>query len=178
MLMPGDMSLSTHFKKMSNVFTLSIGIVESAANTFTTEEIPLNVDPLSSEVIIVLAADMDIQGVDYISGGNNNVRGSLSTTARTDVGTLSDSNVIAVKSIDTRTDAIGGTGFESQHPDGPVAAELEWIALVATDNVHMNIEGSATQATIGKMQCRLWCIRAQVKDPGVYSALVQSELLG
>ena len=176
--MERDMSLSTHFKKMSNVFTLSLGIVESAANTFTTTEVALNVDPLSSEVIIILAADMDIQNIDYITGGNNSIKGSVSTTARTSVGSLDDSNVIAIKRIATRTDAVGGVAYESQHPDGPVAAELEWIALVATDNVHLNIEGSATQATAGTMQCRLWCIRAQVKDPGVYSALVQSELLG
>jgi len=176
--MPGDMSLSTHFKKMSNVFNLNVSLTESAANTFTTSTIALNVDPLSSEVIIVLAADMDVQGVDYISGGNNAINASISTTARTSVGGLNSANVIVMKRIACRTDAIGGTGFESQHPDGPVAAELEWIALIATDNVHLNIEGSATQATAGTMQARLWCIRAQVKDAGVYSALVQSELLG
>jgi len=172
------MALSTHFKKLSNVFTLNVSLSESAAGTFTTSEISLNVDPLSAEVIIVLACDVDVQGVDYISGGNNAINASLSTTARTSVGGLNSSNVIAVKRVATRTDAIGGTGFESQHPDSAVANELEWIALIATDNVHLNIEGSATQATAGTMQARLWLMRGQVKDAGVYAALVQSELLG
>jgi len=176
--MPGDMSLSTHFKKMSNVFTVNVALNETAAATFSSSVVAMNVDPLSNEIIIILACDVDIQGVDYISGGNNAINASLSTTARTTVGGLNSSNVIAVKNISTRTDAVGGVAFESQHPDGPVAAQLEWIALVATDDIHLNIQGSATQATAGTMQARLWCIRGQVKDPGVYAALVQSELLG
>jgi hypothetical protein len=176
--MPEDMSLSTHFKKMSNVFTVNVALNETAAATFSSSVVAMNVDPLSNEIIIILACDVDIQGVDYISGGNNAINASLSTTARTTVGGLNSSNVIAVKNISTRTDAVGGVAFESQHPDGPVASQLDWIALVATDDIHLNIQGSATQATAGTMQARLWCIRGQVKDPGVYAALVQSELLG
>lgn len=176
--MERDMSLSTHFKKLSNVFTLNVALTESAAGTFTTSEVALNVDPLSAEVIIVLAADIDVQGIDYVTNSQTRIRASISTTARTSPGGLQDSNVIAVKRVGIRTDAVGGVGFESQHPDAPVANELEWIALIATDNVHLNIEGSATQVTAGTMQARLWCMRGQVKDPGVYAALVQSELLG
>ena len=172
------MALTQHFKKMSNVFTINTSLTESGAHTFTTSTVAMNVDPLSQEVIIVLAADLDVQGVNYIATKNTTVNGSVSTTVRTSVGGLESSNVIANKTIHIRTDAVGGVSFESQHPDSPTARELDWIALVATDDIHLNIEGSADQTSAGTMQVRLWCIRGQVKDPGVYAALVQSELLG
>jgi len=172
------MSLAQHFKKMSNVFTVNLSLSESAAHTFTSETVALNVDPLSQEVIVVLAADMDVQGVNLVATKRTTVNASVSTTARTTVGGLESANVIANKTITIVADAANSVGFESHHPDSPTADALEWIAIVATDDIHLNIEGSADQTSAGSMQARLWCIRAQVKDAGVYAALVQSELLG
>ena len=171
------MSLSAHFKKMSNVFTVSVGLTESAAHTFTSDTIAMNVDPLSQEVLIVLAADIDVQGVNLVATKRTTVNASISTTARTTVGGLESTNVIANKTITVLSDAANSVAFESQHPDSPTAEALEWIALVATDDIHLNIEGSTDQTSAGTMQARLWMIRAQVKDPGVYASLVQSELL-
>ncbi len=172
------MSLASHFKKMSNIFTINVGLTESAAHTFTTESVTLNVDPLSQEVIVVLAADIDVQGVNLIATKRTTVNASISTTTRTTVGGLESSNVIANKTTTIVADAANAVSFESQHPDSPASNALEWIGLVATDDIHLNIEGSSDQTSAGTMQARLWCIRAQVKDAGVYAALVQSELLG
>ena len=172
------MALSTHFSKMSNVFTVNVSLAESGAHTFTTSTIAMNVDPLSQEVIIVLAADIDVQGVDLVATKNTTVNASISTTARTSVGGLESANVIANKTLHIRSDAANSVSFESQHPDSPTARDLDWIALVATDDIHLNIEGSADQVSAGTMQARLWCIRGRVKDAGVFAALVQSELLG
>jgi len=172
------MALSQHFSKMSNVFTVNTQLTESGAHTFTSDTIALNVDPLSSEIIIVLAADIDVQGVDLVATKNTTVNASISTTARTTVGGLESSNVIANKTIHIRADAANAVSFESQHPDSPTSNNLDWIALIATDDIHLNIQGSADQVSAGTMQARLWCIRGRVKDAGVYSALVQSELLG
>lgn len=172
------MSLAQHFKKMSNIFTVNVKLTESAPATFTTETVALNVDPLSQEVIVVLAADIDVTGVNLVATKNTIVQASVSTTARTTVGGLQSANVIANKNIAIRTDAASAVSFESQHPDSPTSNALEWIAIVATDDIHLNIEGSSDNTGTGHMNARLWCIRAQVKDAGVYAALVQSELLG
>ena len=172
------MSLSKYFKKMSNIFTINTGLTESGANTFTTEAVTLNVDPLSQEVIVVLAADIDVQGVDLIATKNTTVNASISTTTRTSVGGLESANVIANKTIHIRSDAANSVSFESQHPDSPTSNALEWIGIVATDDIHLNIESSADNVNAGTMQVRLWCMRCSVKDAGVYAALVQSELLG
>ena len=172
------MSLSTHFKKMSNVFTINTSLTESAPNTFTSDTVSLNVDPLSQQVIIVLAADIDVTGVDLVATKNTIVQASISTTARTTVGGLQSSNVIANKNIAIRADAANAVSFESRHPDSPTSSALEWIALIATDDLHLNIEGNSDNTGTGHMNARLWCIRASVKDAGVYAALVQSELLG
>jgi len=171
------MSLSTHFKKMSNVFTVSVSLTESGAHTFTSDTVAMNVDPLNQEILIVLAADIDVQGVDLVATKNTAINCSISTTARTSPGGLNSNNVIAQKRIAIRADAANAVSFESQHPDSPAATNLEWIALVATDDIHLNIEGSADQVSAGTMQARLWMIRASVKDAGVYASLVQSELL-
>jgi len=172
------MTLAQHFKKMSNVFTVNTSLSESGASTFTTSTIAMNVDPLSQEVIIVLAADIDVQGVALVATKNTAVNASVSTTTRTTVGGLNSSNVIAAKRIAIRADAANAVSFESSHPDAPTSSSLDWIALVATDDIHLNLEGNADNTDVGAMQVRLWCIRGQVKDPGVYAALVQSELLG
>ena len=172
------MALKDDFKNISNMFTVGAAITEAAPATFTTEQIDLNVDPLSQECIIILGADMDVQGLSYISGVNTAVAVSLSTVARTAVGNISDNDVLCVKRIAARTDAISGVGFESMNPDTPVAnGNLDYIGLMVTDNAHLNIEGNANNLIAGTAQVRLYCVRARVKDSGVYAALVQSELL-
>lgn len=172
------MALKDDFKNISNMFTVGATITESGASTFTTEQIDLNVDPLSQECIIILGVDMDLQGLSYISGANTAVSCSISTVARTTVGNIADNDVLCMKRIAARTDAVSGVGFESMNPDTPVAnGNLDYIGLMVTDNAHLNIEGNAANLAIGTAQVRLYCVRARVKDSGVYAALVQSELL-
>ena len=172
-----DMALKDSFKDISNIFIIGNGLSESAAHTFTNESIPVNVDPLSQECIVVLGAELDIQGLDYVSGANTTLTASWSTTTRTTTGTIASANIIAIKQVTARTDAVGGVGFENMSPDAPMAMGLDYLAIIATDNVHMNIEGSAAQVSTGSVQGRLYCVRAKVKNAGVYAALVQSELL-
>lgn len=171
------MSLSKSFKNMSNIFTISASLTESGASTFTNSVLEVNTDPLSQEAILILSADMDVQGVNLVATKNTAVNASLSTVARTTVGGLNNNNVIAQKRIAIRADAANAVSFESQHPDSPTATGLDYIGLVVTDNIHLNIEGSADNTGIGTVQVRLFCIRAEIKDSGVFAALVQSELL-
>jgi len=43
------------FKKTSDLIAISFGVTESAANTFTQDEIALQLDVLNNEIFVVLA---------------------------------------------------------------------------------------------------------------------------
>ena len=44
------------FKKTSELIAISFGLAETAANTFTQEEVALQLDVLNNEIFVVLAA--------------------------------------------------------------------------------------------------------------------------
>ena len=47
------------FKKTSDLIAISFGVTESAADTYTEEEIALQLDVLNNEIFVVLAADLN-----------------------------------------------------------------------------------------------------------------------
>ena len=103
-------------------------------------------------------------------------RGSLSTTSRTTVGQLDDSNVIAVGKDAIRAAGFvdGGVGFSSQFGETP-AAGMEYLQIIATNDFFVQVQGTNNTAT-RKMTGKLFCYRA-VAEASVFAALVQSELL-
>ena len=65
-------------KVTSQPIAVSFGLVESAANTFTTEEIALQLDVLNNEVALIYAIDIDMESPDALAGLNTGVRANLS----------------------------------------------------------------------------------------------------
>ena len=47
------------FKKTSETIAISFGVSEPAPNTFTQEEIALQLDVLNNEIFVVLAVDLN-----------------------------------------------------------------------------------------------------------------------
>ena len=65
--------------------------------------------------------------------------------------------------------------FSSMSPDGPQAAGLDYIGILATSDLFVQILGqNNTSAKFGRV--RLWCQRMRA-DASTYAALVQSEML-
>jgi len=163
-------------KDTSSVVAISAGLVESAANTFTQGSVDLNLDPLSNEVFVVLAIDINLTPPDAIAESDTNVKGSVSTTSRTALGTIANSNVLAESALDIRardyTD--GGVGFTRLAGETPTAM-LEYLGIIATNDFFIQIQG--TNNTVAKnANVRVWGYRARA-DASVYAALVQSEVL-
>ncbi len=164
------------FKKTSDVIAISFGLDESAANTFTQEEIALQLDVLNNEIFVVTAVDLNNAAPDAIAATDTTIRSSLSATQLTTVGNLSQSNVIAVAQ-----DAIRAAGFV----DGGVSFQrgatesyqgmIDYIALIATNNFFVQVLGS-NNAVAKAVNGRLWGYRAKA-DATTYAALVQSEVL-
>ena len=164
------------FKKTSDLIAVSFGLTESAPNTYTQEEIALQLDVLNNEIFVVLAVDINLLPPDAIAATDTSVAGAVTSTSQTAIGNLDNSNTIA-----TARDFIRAAGFV----DGGVAfqraamesytGDVDYIALIATNNFFVSVQGlgnAVAKATTG----RVWGYRARA-DASTYAALVQSEVL-
>ena len=161
-------------KETSSLITIGARVLESGANTFTTAQVDLQLNPLDNEVFVVYGVDIDLLDPNMIVGTDTAVLGSISTTARTSVGGINDSNVIAMNRI-TLNEAGGQFTRSAFASDSAPGTSLDYLAIIATNDFFLNIEGIAN-TTARSMNARLYGVRARA-DSSVYSALVQSELL-
>lgn len=163
-------------KKTSSTIAVSFSVTESAANTLTSETVQLPLDPLNNEVFVVQMLDIDPAAPDSVAGTSTAVDVTVSTTARTTVGSLSDSNVmgIARRGISQNAGSVDGVAFQSDLPVG-AAPQMDYLSIIATDDFHVNILGT-NNANAKTCQGRIYGYRAKA-DAAAYAALVQSELL-
>lgn len=165
------------FKKTSDTIAVSFSLPESAPNTFTQEEIALQLDVLNNEIFVVVAADLNILPPDAIAATDTDVRASISSTLQ--VGgpsTLGQTNTIALARdfIQAGGFVDGGVAFSTKAGEA-VQGDVDYISLIATNNFFVSVEGKANAAAKG-VSGRLWGYRARA-DASTYAALVQSEVL-
>ncbi len=164
------------FKKTSDTIAVSFLLDESAANTFTQEEIALQLDVLNNEIFVVVALDIDLETPDAIAATDTSVNGSVTSTSQTAVQSLGNTNCLS-----TARDSIRAAGFV----DGGVAfsraalqsytGDVDYIGLIATNNFFVQVKGS-NNANPKTIAGRVWGYRAKA-DASTYAALVQSEVL-
>ena len=118
------MDLPKGIKLTSSIIQISDGTVESAANTFTSKKVDLQLNPLDNEVFVVYAVDVDLLDPDLVVGTNTAVRGSISTTQRTTVGDISDSNVLAHNRITINNDGAALLARSDFASDSAPASQL------------------------------------------------------
>ena len=162
------------FKKTSDVIAVSFGLTESAANTFTTEELALQLDVLNNEIAVILAVDLNVDSPDMIQGLNTSCRGALSATLPTAMPQLSDSNTIAVAQEAIRSDATSAVAFQRNAVE-TYTGDIDYISIVATNNMFVSVLGANNAGGKG-VRGRVWLYRARA-DAATYAALVQSEVL-
>ena len=162
-------------KETSGIIVVSAAVTETAANTFTSSTVDLNLDPLNNEVAVIYAIDLDLQESDMTDGVNTLVRGSLSTTTRPDVGTLSNSNVMATERMVIQNDGTNCVVTNFSSGASQPATTLDYLGIIATPDFHLNILGGG-QAAAKSMFAKIYLKRARA-DSAIYAALVQSELL-
>lgn len=165
-------------KETSSLITIGASVTESAANTFTQAQIDLQLNPLDNEVFVVTAIDLNLSPPDYDGVRSTAVLGTLSTTSRTTIGTLADSNVMAEARDSIQVDEVSPTpnavAFSRMSGETPATA-LEYLGIIATDNFFLQIQGNDNQ-NAKAMTCKVYGYRARA-DAAVYAAIVQSELL-
>jgi hypothetical protein len=163
-------------KETSSLISIGFSVSEPAPNTFTQSIIDLQLNPLDNEVFVVYAVDLDVGAPDAVAGTSTVMSGSLSTTSRTTIGDLSDTNVLANSQRQIRAGGFvdGGVGFTSGSNESP-ATQLEYLGIIATNDFAIQVQGTNNVIAHG-MTGRVYGVRATASS-SIYAALVQSELL-
>ena len=162
-------------KSTSSIIQISGEISETAASTFTSEKVDLQLNPVDNEVFVVLSVNLDVSAPDMKTDAVTATNFSLSATERTSVGSLADSNVIAHKRVQ-----ISNVGDTAAVLDEHIAGEtpsalLDYVYIIATNDFYANIQGTLN-ANAKKGIFRVYGYRAKA-DAATYAALVQSEVL-
>jgi len=164
------------FKKTSDSIAISFGLTESAANTFTQEEVALQLDVLNNEIFVVLAIDLDLSSPDAQAAINTGLSASVSTTTQAAVRSLSNTNTLATSSKAIRAAGFvdGGVAFQ-RAAESTYSGDIGYIGLIATNNFFVQVAG---ENNLSAKTCagRVWGYRAKA-DASTYAALVQSEVL-
>ena len=161
----------------SSIITISGSTAEAVAGTMVEEQVPLSLDILNREVLLVYAIDLNTSSPDSLAGTNTDVRASLSSTTRTTMGTIADTNVLGASQKSFRGNGLvdGGVSFQDVSPETPTANALNYIGIVSTNDFFVQIQGS-NNAGAKTANWRMWCARAKV-TADIYAALVQGETL-
>jgi hypothetical protein len=175
----------------SSPIQVSGRIQESATDTFTSVEIDLTLNALDQEVFVVTQLNLDVAAPDIPytyaladpnTRASSEVVATLSSTARTTVGSIADSNVIgqAKRSTDLQLIVVAGqttgvtTFFDREDPLFAPTTE-EYIGIIATSNMHINLKGFQNDSP-KTCDVRVYGYRAKMDAAG-YAALVQSQVL-
>jgi len=162
----------------SAIMTISGQVSETIAGTLVQEQVPLTLDILGREVLLVYAIDMNPSSPDSVAGLNTSSNGSISTTTRTTLGDISMTNVLAAAQKSFRGTGLidGGVSYQDASPETPTAEHLDYIGIVSTNDFFVQCQGSVNNVNLMSVDWRMWCARAKV-SADIYAALVQSETL-
>lgn len=165
-------------KSTSSPIQVSSSVTESAPNTFSTDQIELNLNPLDQEVFVVTQVNIDVDAPDSITGLSTIVDATLSTVQRTSLGDISNANVLAsarrVIICNAAMSPDGGIPFDREDPTFTALSE-DYLGIIATSNCFLNLAGTNNgNAKVARV--RIYGYRAQA-SASVYAALVQSEVL-
>jgi hypothetical protein len=165
------------FKKASELIMISGRVSETAANTFTQLEVSLDLDPISREIFVVTDCVLDPDVPNTVAAQTTLTAASLSTTSRTSVGGIGNSEV-----IQHVIDRVFGGAAEFNFARTAMPNELnttgttrDYLAIISTSNFFAQIEGQNNTAARGA-SFRVSGYRAKA-DADTYAALVASEVL-
>ena len=162
-------------KQTSSLIVISEGAATSAPNTFTSEKVDLQLNPLDNEVFVVMGVDIDLGDPELIVGTDTIASMSISTTERTNVGSIGNSNVLAHSRIELQNDGAALVVRGEYKSDSGPSTQLAYLGIIATNDFYINSDGTGNVGnTTGA--ARLYGFRARA-DASIYAALVQSEVL-
>ena len=174
-------------KQTSSQIVISFGLEESAANTFTSERVDLQLNALDNEVFVVTGVKLDALPPDVqLSLGDQRTE-TQATLSKQDITNaaaqdLSNTSVFAAHTVNIITSTAiqpsGDTAYNSVlQSEGLADApyHVEYLDIIATPDFFVNIKGIGNANPVS-CNGKLYGYRARA-DASTYAALVQSELL-
>jgi len=161
----------------SSMIAISGALSETAPNTFTQQQVDLQLNPLDNEVFVVFAVDINLTPPDAdVSLASTTISSSVSTTSRTGLGTIGDSNVLAEAQDKLVNDTSAGVmaAFSRKAGETPTS-DLPYIAIISSNDFFVQLEGRGN-TDAKAVSYRLWGARYRA-TASVYAALLQSEIL-
>jgi len=162
------------FKKTSDLIAISFRVDETALNTFTQDEIALQLDILNNEIFVVLAVDLNPSSPDLVAAQTTATECAVTSTSQTTLATLANSNTVAVASLAIVSDAANSVSF-TRAAEESYSGNLDYVALISTNNFFVSLVGQSNTSA-KSVTGRVWGYRAKA-DSNTYAALVQSEVL-
>ena len=176
-------------KETSSQIVVSFSLNESAANTFTTERIDLQLNALDQEVFVVTGMKLDLETPDLVLAGIGDARTAVfASLSKQDISTsslglgLGNPSVMGTSQIIVREHGVQDvnnnvtqTCYAIIENDTDAPSHAEYIDIIATPNFNVNINGVSNSSAMS-VTGKLYGYRARA-DASTYAALVQSELL-
>lgn len=174
-------------KPTSSQIVVSFGLTESAANTFTTERVDLQLNALDNEVFVVTGIKLDTEIPDVLSSAGANRFAVFSSVSKQDITNnplrgLNNPSIMATANTQIVTDISAqpsgdnwGVALLQIENDVDTPQAMEYLDIIATPDFFVNING-VTQTSVKSVEGKLYGYRARA-DASTYAALVQSELL-
>lgn len=165
------------FKKTSSVFNVGASVTESAANTFTQEQVTLPLSSLDREVFIM--TDVQMSGGNIIGSAGVSATSDVQVTKTSQTGLLGINDPDILGKLITKIDNNVPTGpavMEDRHPGNSFSTgtDRDYLAIIATPNFFIATV-SSNQAGALSAQCRITGYRAKA-NADTYAALVTEEL--
>jgi len=168
------MFMAAGLKRTSSDFFVSASITESAANTFTTQEITLPLNSLDREVFVITGIILDPGTPNSIALTQTTSNVTLSRQLPTAIEGIAEFNTIALSAESIN----GGVGefdyFSKTYGNQITDTGADYIDVVATPNMFLAVLG-ANNVNPMVSEVRVFGYRAKA-EVSVYSALIASEL--
>ena len=163
------------FKYSSELFEIRASVTESAANTFTQQEIQINLDSLNREIMVIMSVDLDIGNPDLIAGTSTATNASLTKTSQSNTVGISDPSCIAEIRKDCKSLGAPDNQAVTYVDALPVldSDSLPYLSILATDNAFLGMKGTNNGAA--RNASDLIKARRARADADTYAALVNSE---
>jgi hypothetical protein len=174
------MAAPSGLKSTSSPIQISSSVVQTAVNAFVSNEIALTLNVLDNEVFVITQINLDVDAPSFPAIGllDASCDASLSSTSRTTVGGINDSNVLgsAQRRIVVDGAAPIAAAFDREDPLFSALSE-DYLGIVATNNMFINLNSEGLPVgNLKAVRVRVYGYRASASS-STYAALVQSELL-
>jgi len=161
-------------KRTSSDFFVSAGVTETAADTYTQQQISLPLNSLDREVFVITGIILDPATPSRVPATECTVSLQLTRQSATAMQTLAEFNLVATSSETVLGGAAEFAFFSKSYGNQIDEMGQDFVDVIATPDMFLAAQGTNNLGATTS-HVRVYGYRATA-DVSVYSALVASEL--